>query len=105
MEDNRLIHTVQKLRPEVLPHLLEHHLLQPLVRFSRERSAVAQDPVAPNVRSHDHDGVLKIYRPPLTIREPPVIEYLKHDIEDVMVRLLDLVEQNHGVRPPPNGLG
>ena len=37
--------------------------------------------------------------------EPAVVEDLEQDVEDVGVRLLDLVEQEHRVRTPAHGLG
>jgi len=35
---------------------------------------------------------------PLPVREPAVVEHLQQHVEHVAVRLLDLVEQDHGVR-------
>ena len=35
---------------------------------------------------------------PLTVGQPPVVEHLQQHVEDVGVRLLDLVEQHDGSR-------
>ena len=58
-----------------------------------------------DVRRHDHDGVPEVDRSPLTIRQPPVVEQLQKNVEDVGVGLLDLVEQDHAVGSPPHRLG
>jgi hypothetical protein len=39
----------------------------------------------------------------LPICQPPIVEHLKQDVEDVRVRLLDLVEEDHLVGPPAHG--
>ena len=49
--------------------------------------------------------VLKVHHPTLPVRQPAIIENLQHHVEDVRMRLLDLIEQNHRIRPPPNRLG
>ena len=35
---------------------------------------------------------------PLVVGEPPVVEHLQEDVEDLGVRLLELVEEDDGVR-------
>jgi hypothetical protein len=42
---------------------------------------------------------------PLLSVSVPVVHHLQEDVEDVRVRLLDLVEQQHGVRVLGDGLG
>ena len=37
--------------------------------------------------------------------KPPVVQDLKENIEDVVMRLLDLIEQDDGERTPAHGLG
>src|SRR3712207_7747006 len=46
-----------------------------------------------DVRGHDHDRVAEVHRAPLGVGEASVLEDLEQDVEDVRVRLLDLVEQ------------
>ena len=41
----------------------------------------------------------------LGVGQVPVLEDLEQDVEDLGVRLLDLVEQDHGVALAPHGLG
>ena len=71
--------------------------------FGPIRRSAFEDDLAPDVRRHDDDGVAEVDRAALRIRQPAVVEDLEQDVEDVGVRLLDLVEQDHRVRPPPNG--
>jgi len=56
--------------------------------------------VAHQVRRHDQDGVGEVDRPALAVGEPTVVEQLEQHVEHVGMRLLDLVEQHHGVGPP-----
>ena len=42
---------------------------------------------------------------PLPVGQPPVVEHLQQHVEHVRMRLLDLVEQDHLVGPPPHRLG
>ena len=53
---------------------------------------VLPDSVGAEVRGHDHHGVLEVNRASLCVGEAPVVENLQQDVEDVCVRLLDLVE-------------
>src|SRR5438093_472638 len=53
----------------------------------------------------DRVALLEVDRATVPIGETPVVEDLQEDVEDVGVRLLDLVEQEHGVRPPPYCFG
>jgi len=46
-----------------------------------------------HVRGHDDDRVAEIHRPPLVVGQATVVEHLQQDVEDIGVRLLDLVEQ------------
>ena len=58
-----------------------------------------------DVRGHDHHGVLEVHRAALAVGQPAVVQHLQQHVEDLGVRLLDLVEQHHGVRPAAHGLG
>ena len=49
--------------------------------------------------------VLEVDRPALAVGQAAVVEDLEEDVEDVRVRLLDLVEQDDLVRPAADGLG
>ena len=60
---------------------------------------------AGNVRGHDQDGVLEADRAALAIGQAAVVHHLQQRVEHVGVGLLDLVEQDDGVRAPPHRLG
>ena len=49
--------------------------------------------------------VAEVDRAPLAVGEAAVVEHLQQHVEDLGVRLLDLVEQDHRVRATPHGLG
>ena len=57
------------------------------------------------VRRHHHDGVREVDRAALAVGQPAVVHELEQHVPDLGVGLLDLVEQDHGVRPPAHGLG
>ena len=78
-------------------------VLQLLERLVAPR--VRLDAVGPQVRGHDHDGVPEVDGAALAVREASVLEQLQEDVEDVGMRLLDLVEQQHRVGAPAHGLG
>ena len=78
-----LVDPVEELRPEDVAQ-----------RFDRA-----------DVRGHDQDAVAEVDRAALAVGEASVVEHLQQHVEDLGVRLLDLVEQDHAVRPPPHGLG
>jgi hypothetical protein len=65
---------------------------------------VLLDPLRAHVGGHDDNRVLEVHRPPLGVREAPLVQDLEQDVEDVGVGFLDLVEEKHRVRAPPHGL-
>src|SRR5262249_20104345 len=94
---DRLVDPVQELGLEMRAPRLVDALEEPLALLLAKRD----DVLAPDVRSHDQDDVAEVDRAALAIGEPAVVEDLQEDVEHVRVRLLDLVEQEHAVRPPP----
>ena len=50
--------------------------------------------VAAEVRGHHDDGVAEVDRAALAVGQPPVVEHLEEHVEDVGMRLLDLVEED-----------
>src|SRR3954468_23695634 len=87
-EDDDVVDTVEKLRPEMLAQRIgdlcfDH---RPVL------ACMFEDVGAANVRRHDDDRISEIDRPTLRIRKPAVVQNLKQDVEHVRVRLLDLVE-------------
>ena len=103
LEDENLIHAIEELRLEAAAQGTLDLRLRPLPRLAG--LGASEDPGTSDVARHDEDGVAEVHRAPAAIRQPPVIEDLEEDIEDFRVRLLDLVEQHHGVGTPPHGLG
>src|SRR5215475_5636822 len=51
-----------------------------------------------DVRRHDDDRVLEIDRVSETVDQLAIFKDLQQDVEDIWVRLLDFVEQDHAVR-------
>ena len=49
------------------------------------------------VGSHDDDGVAEIHRSAVAVRETSLIGDLQEDVEDILVRLLNLIEEHDGV--------
>src|SRR4051794_31204017 len=77
VELDDLVDPVQELRPEELAH-----------RVGRA-----------DVRRHDQHGVPEVDGAPVAVRQASVVEDLEEHVEDLAVRLLDLVEEDHRVRP------
>src|SRR2546429_9656886 len=99
-ENYHVVLPIQELGPERLAQELEYlglHLLPVL-------GARLEDVLRPNVRSHDQHGVPEVDGATLRVGEPPIVEDLEQYVEDVGVRLLDLVEQHHGVGAPADRL-
>ncbi len=57
------------------------------------------------VGGEDQHGVLEVDRAALAVGEPAVLEDLQQAVVDLLVRLLDLVEQDHAERLAPHLLG
>ena len=57
-----------------------------------------------HIAGHDDDRVLEVHRAALVVRQAAVVEHLQQHVEDVRVRLFDLVEEDHGVGLAPDGL-
>src|SRR4030095_14589768 len=105
MEDDDLIHPVEKLGPEVFSQGLEHAILHALVLLAFRLALIFEDHVAADVRGHDDNRVLEVHHATLTIRKPAVIQYLEQNIEHVVVSLLDLIKQDYRVWPSSHGFG
>ena len=66
---------------------------------------VIEDDVTTDVARHDDHGVAGSREAAARVGEPTVVEHLQEDVEDVGMRLLDLVEEHHAVGSPPHRLG
>ena len=101
VEHDHVVQPVQELRLERVAD--RGHDRVPLGRLVAERRV--GDELGPQVRGEDQDGVPEVHRPALAVGQPPVVEHLEQDVEDLRMGLLHLVEQYHGVRPPAHRLG
>ena len=81
LERHDLVDAVQELRPEPVAQLVRRA----------------------DVRRHDDHGVAEVDRAALAVGQPPVVEKLQEDVEDLGVRLLDLVEEDDRVRATTHG--
>ena len=107
VKDDDVVDAVEKLRPERLFQVGHDHAADlgvrapgALARLLREAEAAAavRDGLRADVRGHDDDGVAEVHLPPERIRELAVLHDLQQEVEHVLVRLFDLVEQHNGIR-------
>src|SRR4029450_11145509 len=104
MEDHDVVQAVEELGTEVLLELVRHLVLHPVVvRIGVSATGEAQvealgDVTGAEVRGHDDHGVLEVDHSALRIGKPAVLQDLQQRVEDVRVRLLDLVEEDYGER-------
>ena len=90
VEDDHVVDPVEELGPEDLLELAHDPVLHVvvgdpgLVVGDREAERrVARDLGGPDVRGHDHDGVAEVDGAALRVGQPPVLEDLQQDVEDV----------------------
>ena len=70
-------------------------------------SCLAQlhDQLAAEVRGHDENGVLEINRSAVAVRHAAVIQDLQQHIENIRMRLFDLIKENDRIGFTPHRLG
>src|SRR6266852_1666885 len=114
-EHDGRVDAVQELRAEEALHLFLDALLHALVlgihggvialalRAEAEGGLTFQE-LLREVAGHDDDRVAEVDGAALRVREAALVEDLQQDVEDLGVRLLDLVEQDHAVRLATDGL-
>ena len=101
VEDDHLVDPVEELGPEDFLQVAHDPVLHVVVGHAglvgdgEADRGVLGDLRGADVRGHDHDRVAEVDRAALGVGEPPVLEDLQQDVEDVGVGLLDLVEQQH----------
>ena len=66
--------------------------------------ALLRDLAGAHVGRHDDHGIAEVDRLALAISQATLLQHLQQNVEDVGVRLLDLVEQHDRVRVTTNGL-
>ena len=102
VEQDDLVDAVEELRPERrLDH--GHHVVAHLVDILA--LAEIDEILRTQVRGHHDQRVAEIDRTALAVGQPAVVEHLQEHVEDVRMRLLDLVEQDHLIGPAPHSLG
>ena len=94
-ERDHRIEPVAELRRE---HLLDRFLVLALAGERAEAQRLARHVGCAGIGGHDEDGVAEIHRLAVVIGQLPVVHHLQQDVEQVGMRLLDLVEQQHAVR-------
>ena len=100
MEQDDLVHAIEKFRAEACAHHA-HDLIPDRVGILA--LGLVHQIVGAEVRGHHDQGIPEIDRVALAVRQTPVVEHLQQHVEHVRMRLLDLVEQHDLVRPPPHG--
>ena len=85
--------------------MLAQRLLHAALDLGFVAFAQLQDPLRAEVRGHDHERVLEVHGAALAVGEAALVENLQEDVEDIGMRLLDFIEEEHGVRPPADLLG
>src|SRR5438445_1628948 len=99
VEEYHLIDPVEELRLEVAPELILDEAAEAL----RVLPVVLDDHGAREVRGHHDQCVPEVDDAALAVGQTAVFEDLEQGVEDVGMRLLDLVEEDHGVWAPPHG--
>src|SRR5712692_9367792 len=117
LEDDHGVNSIEKLRAkhplQFLVDLLFRVLVAPLDLIGlvhdrgleSERGAGLVDVADAQVGGHDDYGVREVDHLALRIAEPAVLQDLQQHIEDLGMRLLYLVQEDHGVRPAAYSLG
>src|SRR5205807_19572 len=114
MEDDNLINTVDELRLEeplqTFHCLRAHHLMLCLaasVTLLRQETHVSRtlEISTTCIASHNHNCILEVHSATLTIGQAPIIHDLQQRIEDLGMRLLNLVQQDNTIRTTTNLLG
>src|SRR5262249_10881277 len=85
-------------------HLFDFFAARIGVCLETERPLLLNETGA-NVGSHDDDGVFEVDGVAECVGQNSVFKQLKQDVEDVRVRLFDLVKQQHRVRRTFDSLG
>ena len=96
------IEPVAELRRE---HPLDRFLVLALAGVVAEAEALARHVAGARIGGHDQDDVAEIDRLAVMVGQPAVIHDLEEDVEQVRMRLLDLVEQEHRMRMLVDGVG
>ena len=102
MEQDDLVDAVEEFGTEVRPHHA-HHLLAH--RGGVFAFRLVDQEFGTEIRGHDDQRVAEIDGAALAVGQAAVVEHLQQHVEDIGMRLLDLVEQHHLIGPPPHRFG
>ncbi len=111
MKHHRSINAIKELGAESLLHLAEHFFLHLVILYllfafslnmGRKADAhVALDELRTSVASHDYDAITKIDPSSLGIGQMTIIENLEKNIENIIMRLFNLIKKNGTIGLPP----
>jgi hypothetical protein len=79
-------------------HHAHHRRLHLGVVLRRIVAAELLDELRAEVRGHHDHGVAEIHGAALAIGQAAIVEHLQQHVEHVRMRLLDFIEQDHGIR-------
>src|SRR5471032_2763160 len=86
VEEDDLVDPVQELGPEVLTQRLVHLAPRAFINSTAFAHRLFGDEVAAQIGRHDDDRVLEVDRPALAIRQPPIVQQLQEDVQDLRMR-------------------
>mmetsp|Transcript_14162 Transcript_14162/g.60606 ORF Transcript_14162/g.60606 Transcript_14162/m.60606 type:complete len:415 (+) Transcript_14162:38-1282(+) len=104
LEDDELVEAVDELGAEVRAHVPHHLLLDALAPPAPARLVPERDLVRAEVAGHDDQAVAEGNRAALRVRAVPLVQNLQEHVEDVDVRLFNLVKEHDGVRLLAHGV-
>ena len=104
MENHSFINTVDEFRTEVATHDFHHSVAHRFIIAAAIRGH-GLNQIRAQVRRHHQYGVFEVDTSALTVRQLSIVQHLKQDIEDVRVRLLDLIQQDDRVWFATHGFG
>ncbi len=100
MEQDDLVDAIQEFRTESRAHHLHDLIANSIaVLVFTECGQVFRT----EVRGHDDHRVLEVDGAPLTIGQTSIVKHLQKHVEDIRMRLLDLVEEHDLIGPATNG--
>ena len=111
LEHHDVVDTVEQLGAEQALELAHRTALDftrgeaLLAGGAKTDTRILRDLAGAHVGRHDNHGVAEVDRLTLAISQATLLQHLQQNVEDVGVRLLDLVEQHDRVRVTANSLG
>src|SRR5439155_24670246 len=102
VENDRLVQAVQELGIEKPPHFAHHQFFnlpfrQFLVGGLETQVGALLEIARADIGSHNNDSILEINGVPQSVRQLAVLKDLQKNIENIGMRLFDLIQQDHAV--------